>query len=224
MTTTTAPSGTTPAGPTASGDPQDGTKGGTTDGGAGGTTGDTTAGGAAPVRPDPSPAPDAADFRAAMGRFPTGVTLLTQGYGDRTSVITLNSLVSVSLDPLLLLVSVKSAGRIRPRVGAAGSFAVNVLGRGQRDLAVEFCRPDRSEGQAAVRRMAAVPGVTGNAVMPSAEAYVECVLEHEHRAGDHTLLIGRAVAVVIRDRSPDPLLFHRGGFTGLPTTEQRSAA
>ncbi|MFD5769027.1 flavin reductase family protein [Streptomyces sp. NPDC127049] len=218
MTTTTAPSDTTPAGLTASG----GTKGATT----GGTTGSTTAGGAAPVRPDPSPAPapDAADFRAAMGRFPTGVTLLTQGYGDRTSVITLNSLVSVSLDPLLLLVSVKSAGRIRPRVGAAGSFAVNVLGRGQRDLAVEFCRPDRSEGQAAVRRMAAVPGVTGNAVMPSAEAYVECVLEHEHRAGDHTLLIGRAVAVVIRDRSPDPLLFHRGGFTGLPTTEQRSAA
>ncbi|MFE7462384.1 flavin reductase family protein [Streptomyces sp. NPDC057554] len=172
--------------------------------------------------------PDTAGFRSAMGRFPTGVTLLTQGSGEDTVVITLNSLISVSLDPLLLLVSVKSAGRIRPRVGAAGSFAVNVLGRGQQDLALEFCRPDRSEGHTAMRRMEAVPGVTGNAVIPSAEAYVECVLENEHEAGDHTLLIGRAVLVATRDRAPDPLLFHRGGFTGLtgpePAHERRSAA
>ncbi|MFD9443917.1 flavin reductase family protein [Streptomyces sp. NPDC060006] len=165
-----------------------------------------------------------ADFRAAMGRFPTGVTLLTQGSGADTVVITLNTLISVSLDPLLLLVSVKSAGRIRPRVAAAGSFAVNVLGRAQQELALEFCRPDRDEGHAAMRRMRAVPGVTGNAVMPAAEAYVECVLEHEHTAGDHTLLIGRVLEVVRHERTPDPLLFHQGSFTGLAHHERRSVA
>lgn len=168
--------------------------------------------------------PDLAVFRSAMGRFPTGVTLLTQGSADDTAVITLNSLTSVSLDPLLILVSVKADGRMRPRVVERGSFAVNVLTEAQRDLAQEFCRPDRSEGQAAMLRLAAVEGVTGNAVIPSAEAYFECVLDAQHQAGDHTLLIGRVVALSGGAGDPDPLVFHRGRFTRLPAARAEAAA
>ncbi|MFF8828507.1 flavin reductase family protein [Streptomyces sp. NPDC015131] len=160
--------------------------------------------------------PDTAAFRAAMGRFPTGVTLLTQGSDEDTGVITLNSLTSVSLDPLLILVSVKADGRMRPRVARAGSFTVNVLGRHQQDLAQEFCRPDRPSGTAAMRRLGAARGVLGNAVVPSAEAYFECVLDAEYAAGDHTLLVGRVVALASGETGPDPLVFHRGGFTRLP--------
>ncbi|GGY78658.1 flavin reductase [Streptomyces nitrosporeus] len=155
--------------------------------------------------------PDAAAFRAAMGRFPTGVTLLTQGSGEDALVMTLNSLVSVSLDPMLVLVSVKADGRMRPRIARAGSFAVNVLAGSQRDLAQEFCRPDRPKGRAAMLRLAAEEGVTGNAVLPRAETYVECVLDSEHQAGDHVLLIGRVVALSTRPDA-DPLLFHQGRF------------
>ncbi|MEU0663999.1 MULTISPECIES: flavin reductase family protein [Streptomyces] len=158
-----------------------------------------------------------------MGRFPTGVTLLTQGSADDTAVITLNSLTSVSLDPLLILVSVKADGRMRPRVLRSGSFAVNVLTEEQRDLAQEFCRPDRSEGQAAMLRLAAVEGVTGNAVIPSAEAYFECVLDAQYQAGDHTLLIGRVVALAGGPGEPDPLVFHRGRFTRLPAARAEAA-
>ncbi|MFD5429996.1 flavin reductase family protein [Streptomyces sp. NPDC127084] len=160
--------------------------------------------------------PDMAAFRAAMGRFPTGVTLLTQGSGDSTSVITLNSLTSVSLDPLLILVSIKADGRIRPRVAEAGSFAVNVLGRHQQELAQEFCRPDRPAGLAAMRRLGAVEGITGNAVLPLAETSFECVLDAQHEAGDHTLLIGRVVALATAETGSDPLVFHQGRFTRLP--------
>jgi flavin reductase (DIM6/NTAB) family NADH-FMN oxidoreductase RutF len=169
-------------------------------------------------------APDVAAFRTAMGRFPTGVTLLTQGSGDETIVMTLNSLTSVSLDPMLLLVSVKADGRMRPRISRSGSFAVNILTDAQRDLAQEFCRPDRPEGHAAMRRLAAVPGVTGNAVLPASETYVECVLHAEYEAGDHTLLIGGVVALFGGTSAPDPLLFHQGRFGSLPSGAPRGAA
>ncbi|MFF1359525.1 flavin reductase family protein [Streptomyces sp. NPDC058297] len=168
--------------------------------------------------------PDVAAFRAAMARFPTGVTLLTQGSGDETVVMTLNTLTSVSLDPLLILVSVKAAGRMRPRISKAGSFAVNVLGEAQLDLALEFCRPDRPEGRAAMLRLGAEEGVTGNAVVPASETYVECVLDAEYTAGDHTLLIGRVVALSGGSASPDPLLFHQGKFGRMSSGEQRGAA
>ncbi|MFE5211017.1 flavin reductase family protein [Streptomyces sp. NPDC056600] len=168
--------------------------------------------------------PDVASFRAAMGRFPTGVTLLTQGSGDETIVMTLNSLTSVSLDPMLILVSVKADGRMRPRISRSGSYAVNLLTDAQRDLAQEFCRPDRPEGHAAMRRLSAVEGVTGNAVLPASEAYVECVLHAEHEAGDHTLLIGRVVALSGGAPAPDPLLFHLGRFGSLPAAEAPRAA
>jgi 3-hydroxy-9,10-secoandrosta-1,3,5(10)-triene-9,17-dione monooxygenase reductase component len=167
--------------------------------------------------------PDVAAFRAAMGRFPTGVTLLTQGSGEQAVVMTLNSLTSVSLDPLLILVSVKADGRMRPRVARSGTFAVNVLAEGQRELSQEFCRPDRSEGQAAMLRLAAVQGATGNAVIPSAEAYFECELYAEHEAGDHVLLIGRVVALHDRAGDPDPLVFHRGRYTRLPLERAETA-
>ncbi|GAA2342221.1 flavin reductase family protein [Streptomyces caniferus] len=162
--------------------------------------------------------PDTATFRAAMGAFPTGVTLLTQGSGDGTIVMTLNSLASVSLDPLLILVSVKKDGRMRPRIRRGGGYAVNVLGEQHRDLSSEFARPDRPEGQRAMTRIGAVEGTTGNAVVPSAVAAFECRLETEYEAGDHVLLIGRVVAV---HRAPDaarPLVFHQGRYTRLSAT------
>ncbi|MFE2428229.1 flavin reductase family protein [Streptomyces sp. NPDC059373] len=164
----------------------------------------------------PEAGPDVAAFRAAMGRFPTGVTLLTQGSGDDAIVMTLNSLTSVSLDPLLLLVSVKADGRMRPRVARAGSFAVNILAEAQLDLSTLFCRPDRPEGELAMRRLGAVPGVTGNAVLPSAAAWFECELHSEHVAGDHALLIGRVVALEAGVDSRRPLVFHQGGYARLP--------
>ncbi|MBB1242193.1 flavin reductase [Streptomyces durbertensis] len=168
-------------------------------------------------------APETRAFRAAMGCFPTGVTLLTRGCGAETAVMTLNSLTSVSLDPLLMLVSVRAEGRIRPHISSHGSYAVNVLGAAQAALAAEFSRPDRPSGHAAMQRLGAVPGATGNAVMPGAQAYFECLLRDEIPAGDHVLLLGAVVGVSATAGTPDPLLFHQGRFTRLPPDRAETA-
>ncbi|WP_127355681.1 flavin reductase family protein [Actinacidiphila soli] len=164
--------------------------------------------------------PDAAALRAAMGRFPTGVTLLTQGSKEASLAMTVNSLVSVSLDPLLILVSVKQSGRMRPGVVQAGSFAVNILTQTHRDLCEEFARPDRPEGAAVMRRIDAIEGVTGNLVMPSAAVALECVLHAEVPAGDHALLIGRVTVIHPGAPNTQPLVFHQGSFTRLSPTEE----
>jgi flavin reductase len=163
--------------------------------------------------------PDAASFRAAMACFPTGVALLTQGCGRKTEVTTISCLVSVSLDPLLLLVSIGVDRRIRARVSAGGSFAVNVLGAAQRELSVLFARPDRPAGEAAVRRLAAVPGITGNALVPSALASIECRLYAEYPGGDHVLFLGRVVAIHGNGNAEPPLVFHRSRYVRLAEGE-----
>ncbi|WP_433547501.1 flavin reductase family protein [Streptomyces sp. CA-294286] len=163
------------------------------------------------------PGPDPAAFRTAMGSFPTGVTLLTTGRGASTAVITLNSLTAVSLDPVLLLVSVKSDGRMLPQVHANGGFAVNVLTAEQDSWATHFSRPDRSSGLAAVERLGAATGAGGQTVVPSAAVRIECALHAAHPAGDHTLLIGRVTALSC-EPAPEPsapLVFHRGRYARL---------
>ncbi|QOV35736.1 flavin reductase [Streptomyces ferrugineus] len=159
-----------------------------------------------------------------MGRFPTGVALLTCGSGDDTAAMTLNSLTSVSLDPLLVLVSIRSAGRLLPVISDAGGFAVNVLGEAQLDLAREFSRPGRPEGRAAMRRLGAVRGVSGHAVLRAAEASLECVVHTAHEAGDHVLFLGRVVALTCGPRASAPLVFHQGRFDRLPAARPKTPA
>lgn len=169
------------------------------------------------------PRPDAAAYRTVMGRLPTGVALLTAGSDAALEAMTLNSLTSVSLDPLLLLVAVRVDSRLRPAVDAHGSFAVSVLTEDQRDVATEFARRDRARGRAAMRRLGAITGVAGDAVLPAADASLECVLHARHTAGDHVLFVGRVVALACGTGRAAPLLFHQGGFTRLPANRTEAA-
>lgn len=158
---------------------------------------------------------DGGAFRRALGCFPTGVALLTSGSGHEAHAITVNSFVSVSLDPPLILVGVKESGRICPLISRRRSFAVNVLADDQRDVSSEFARSDRIEGGMAMRRLRAVPGVTGDAIVPGAVVSLACELWAEHPGGDHVLFIGRVVRIDGGDAERPPLLFHRSRYAGL---------
>ncbi|MBA2712222.1 MAG: flavin reductase family protein, partial [Rubrobacteraceae bacterium] len=70
---------------------------------------------------------DADALRGAMSHFPTGVTVVTSGREEEVEGMTANAVISVSLDPLLLLVSVHKDARLNPRIREEGSFTVNLL-------------------------------------------------------------------------------------------------
>ncbi|MFZ4651386.1 MAG: flavin reductase family protein [Rubrivivax sp.] len=148
-----------------------------------------------------------AALRRAFGRFATGVTIITCRDAQGTRVgLTANSFSSLSLDPPLVLWSLRRQSPSLPAFEAAGHFAINVLAEGQLELSRRFASPavDRfADGQWA-------DGHGGVPVLGGCAAVFECVREARHDAGDHVLFIGRVLAA--REAPLAPLLFQGGHY------------
>jgi flavin reductase (DIM6/NTAB) family NADH-FMN oxidoreductase RutF len=145
-------------------------------------------------------------FRRCLGAFPTGVTVVTYDAPDGRRGTTVNSFVSVSLDPALVLVSIGTGARARTGLEGA-SFAINILSAHQRDVAVHFAgRP--GEGLR-------VPWHPDSSVprLRECAAWLECRPWRTVEAGDHALFIGEVVAFG-HHPSATPLIFHAGAFAG----------
>jgi flavin reductase (DIM6/NTAB) family NADH-FMN oxidoreductase RutF len=158
---------------------------------------------------------DAAALREAMSLFPTGVTIVASGHGESAEAMTANAVMSVSLDPLLFLVSCHRDSRITPRIKEEGSFAVSLLAADQEGLSRLFSSPERSSGLAAVESLGGGYGVTGAPLAAGAMAAVECELESVFPGGDHELFLGRVVSVMIGEKRKGPLVFHEGRYPAL---------
>jgi len=146
-------------------------------------------------------------FRSVMGRFATGVTVVTVTAADGPVGMTANAVCSLSLDPLLLLVCFDNQARTLPVVRESGRFGVNVLSSGQGDLARLFAsKLPESE------KFAGVPHTVhdGIPVIEGVLAWVGCRLERLVPGGDHTIGIG-AVESAEAGRG-EPLLYFRGGY------------
>lgn len=150
---------------------------------------------------------DPAHFRELMGRFATGVTILTVNTaGVRPVGMTASSLAAVSLVPPLVSVCVDHKAELHDAILAAPIFVVNILESGQEVLARRFAdrHPDRFDGVGYHRSPEGLPLLDG------ALAYLECEHHASHPAGDHTLIIGRVIGGSTRDGRP--LLYYRGGY------------
>ncbi|HEY9080797.1 flavin reductase family protein [Magnetovibrio sp.] len=158
----------------------------------------------------PNPFTDRA-FRDAMGRFPTGVCVVTakNAYGESIGM-TVNSFSSVSLNPPLVLVCL---GEESPRARAiinAGQFNVSILNQEQVDVSNHFAQP----GQGLAGEGMVVAGRNASPVVPGASAIVECNVQAQYPGGDHVILIG-AVTHLSTDMSVEPLLYYAGGYKKL---------
>jgi flavin reductase (DIM6/NTAB) family NADH-FMN oxidoreductase RutF len=148
-------------------------------------------------------------FRDVMGRFATGVTVVTATSPDGPVGMTANAVCSLSLDPLLLLVCFDNEARTLPVVRATGRFGVNVLRADQEELAKLFAsKTPESE------KFAGVPHTVhdGIPVIEGALAWVGCRLERLIPGGDHTIGIGAVEAAEAGQGKP--LLWFRGSYRG----------
>lgn len=158
---------------------------------------------------------DAKLLRRTLGRFATGVTVVTVG-GVRPHGMTANSFTSVSLDPPLVLVCVDRDAVMHSRM-ALGYFGVSVLSSGQEPLARHFADLARPLGRAQFDGIGCRPGeVTGVPLIDGALAGFECELWRAYDGGDHSIFVGRLLSL----RRPDPghddaLLFYEGRFRRL---------
>jgi flavin reductase (DIM6/NTAB) family NADH-FMN oxidoreductase RutF len=154
-----------------------------------------------------------AQFREAMGRFATGVTVVTSvGAGGEPVGTTANALTSLSLDPPLILVCFDLGSLTLAAIREHGAFVVNVLGAEQRHLSANFARRGLSAVWEQVRHR---HGPTGTPRIEGVLAVLECTVEHSLPGGDHEIVIGRVRHVQTSPAPVAPLVFYRGSYTSL---------
>ncbi|MBI3154536.1 MAG: flavin reductase family protein [Burkholderiales bacterium] len=152
-------------------------------------------------------APDPLVLRRVLGRFVTGVTIVTCVDADGQRVgLTANSFGALSLDPPLVLWSLRRASPCLPAFLAARHFAVNVLAASQIELSHRFASPVADRFAHGDWRA----GAGAAPVLAGAAAVFECELTAEQPAGDHVLFIGRVLHLA--ESAAAPLLFHGGHY------------
>ena len=155
-----------------------------------------------PVNPD--------EFRAAMSRFPSGITVVTSI--DSSGVphgITVSAFCSVSLEPPLILVCIERTTGSHSALLETGRFAVNVLAAGHDEISETFSLThiDKFEGVKCREGLGGVP------VLDDALVTLECKLSSSFDGGDHTIFVGGVEDVTIRDGAP--LVYFHGGYRDL---------
>lgn len=147
---------------------------------------------------------DPREFRNAMGRFVTGVTIITAEDDTGVHGMTANAFMSISLDPKLITVSIDNKANMLTRVRNAGTFAVNILCDNQQDISMHFAKQLLKEEPIEFGEMSGVP------IINDALTNVICDVHQEIELGDHTLFIGAVKDITINEGRP--LTFYSGQY------------
>lgn len=166
---------------------------------------------------DEQPLIDVPRFRQVMSHLATGVTVVTTAQRGELHGLTVNAFCSVSLQPLLVLISIDELSRSCQLIAESGIFAVNVLGWQQQFLA------DRFSGRAPLVDTAfgGVPyfiAQTGAPVLKRSVGWLDCRVTERFVAGDHMLFLGVPIAGDV-DETAEPLLFYQSRFSRLGRPE-----
>ncbi len=153
---------------------------------------------------------DADLFRAVLGRFASGITVVTTTDANGTPHgMTVSAFSSLSLDPPLILVCVSNEATMAPVLAATESFVVNVLSATQEAVSRRFAGKvdDRFAG------VGYHDGKLGDPVLEDVLASMQCRIVARHPAGDHVILVGEVVDAAAFEGKP--LLYYRGGYAVL---------
>ena len=154
-----------------------------------------------------APSFDPRQFRSALGRFASGVTVVTARFRDQTHGMTANGFVSVSLDPPLVLVSLDNRSYMHRILPQVSHYGVSVLAEDQERLSNHFA--GRTSEGIHIRFLTR----NGIPLLEGAVSYFVVRVIDAHPAGDHTLYIGRVEHFESRDERP--LLFYAGRYQNL---------
>ncbi len=139
------------------------------------------------------------DFRTALSRFASGVTVVTglRESGDPFG-ITVSAFTSVSLEPPLILVCIQKRAGSCDALSRSEYFCVNVLGESQTEVSNLFASKDAHD----FGRVGSAEGLGGIPVIAGTIASIECSKVNEHDGGDHTIFVGQVERVSVSDGNP----------------------
>ena len=150
------------------------------------------------------------EFRSAMSRFASGVTVVTaKTESNQPSGLTVSSFASLSLEPPLVLICIDKRASIHDLLVEGRYFAVNVLAEDQEILSRRFAsrEADRFSGTGYTE------GVTGVPLLNDVLVAVECRIVQTYPGGDHTIIVGEVERATVSDSKP--LAYFRGGYAQL---------
>lgn len=153
------------------------------------------------------------DYRNALARFATGVTVVTALQNGKTHAMTANAFVSASLEPPLVLVSLDNRSHMHRILPTVGRYGISVLAEHQKALSNHFAG---IPVEAANIRFV---GRAGTTLLDGAMPHFVVNLVRSHKAGDHTLYVGHVEYFEYREDKP--LLFYAGGYQQLLIEDRR---
>lgn len=148
---------------------------------------------------------DDRQFRMAMGKFATGVTVIATEHNGSVHGMTANAFMSVSLDPKLVVISIKENARMLPKIQESKTFTVNILAESQEKVSMLFAGQLKDK-----EYKVEFEKIDNKPAIKNAIAQVACEVSAEHVEGDHTLFIGRVTDIHLNDG--EPLLFFNGRY------------
>lgn len=152
--------------------------------------------------------PDAALSRHVLGHYPTGVAVVTAMGPDGPLGLSMNSFTSVSLEPPLVLFCPALSSGTWPQLRQADSIAINVLSAGQESISRMFA-------SRTANRFVGIEwtsGANGAPLLTDALGWLECSVQAEYPAGDHTVVIAEIERMGVHDVIAEPLVFFRGAY------------
>lgn len=161
-------------------------------------------------QPDPI---DRTRFREVMGRFATGVTVVTLAHEDMLRGMTANAFSSVSLDPAMLLVCIDEHASMYSHFQSASAFAINILADDQQEVSQAFAaRGEKDEVMGGFRFRR---GPLGSPILDGVLAWAECRIEHRYSGGDHLIVVGKVAELALEQPDARPLIFFGGQYRSL---------
>jgi flavin reductase (DIM6/NTAB) family NADH-FMN oxidoreductase RutF len=152
-------------------------------------------------------------FRQAAGRFASGVTVVTTRASEGAYGVTVSSFASLSLNPLLVTVSINRSSPFLGYVRSAEAFAVSVLANDQQRVAAYFATRGRTPEPAGFATVPTTSRETGAPIIDGCLSWFDCTVEDLLPGGDHEILVGRVAAA--GGRTGEPLVYWAGGYRAL---------
>ena len=147
-------------------------------------------------------------YRRVLGNFVSGVAIITADSDTGPLGMAVNSFTSVSLDPPLVAFCPAASSSTWPRIRAGGLFCVNLLSHDQEQV----CRRFAMSGTDKFAGLAWTPAPSGAPILDRTPAWIDCSIECEYAAGDHTVVLGRVRALDACTAEGNPLVFYRGRY------------
>lgn len=151
------------------------------------------------------------EFKSVLGKFTTGITIISTAINGELYGFTANSFTAVSLDPALILFCIKEDSNFLIPLYETNRFVVNILTSNQKELSTRFSNSMISHNE----RFHLVELKKHQNSLPRLEnciAWLECNIKKNIKAGDHRIIIGKVVDIEMGDASKSPLLYYESDY------------